>query len=343
MVSSFNTRLSFYDVSALQADSVGEVYSGSYDFLFAASSWDKRSKSITNSDGIKSKFGFLFTFKSKDSNGWSVQHEKCLVDYFAQNCDEFNCKEVDSTKADENWQLLLNSFRRAVSLVQKPLDVFIDLSTCPRYLSLGLLGYGFSHGLIRKICFGYSEGRYPSESNTSNSKNIFTDGGWKVLGIKGFLGEWEPHRIRHYIVSVGFEGVKTRQLVSKSEPDKVSLLFPRPAISPEYESIAKNNNRKLVEQFQIPESRVVEADAVNIVSGLNSLEDSQLEDFDNENCHYVCCGTKPHSLVLALRSLVLKEPTLLYIVPESHKVSLVEPSGNYWRYTVIDKTALRVS
>ena len=191
------------------------------------------------------------------------------------------------------------------------------------------------------MTYGYSEGEYPNESERSERQELFTEGGWKATAIPGLLGEWEPHKPWHYLVSVGFEGIKTRQLVSQSEPDKVSLLFPDPPVKNDYEKRTLENNQRLIDQFQISKDRIVRAHAANVVEALKVLEERSIENFKEENCMYVCCGTKPHSLAFAIRAMVTGEPPVMYIVPESHRVSQVKSNGIFWRYTVKDRSAIR--
>ena len=93
--------------------------------------------------------------------------------------------------------------------VGRPLDVFIDLSTTPRYLTLGVLGVGLRSGMVRSLTYGYSEGTYIA---SDNKQELFTEGGWAAVAIPGLEGGWDPHKTRHYVVSVGFEGGHPRHL-----------------------------------------------------------------------------------------------------------------------------------
>jgi hypothetical protein len=333
------TRQSFLNIISTRSNHVDEVYSGEYHLLVAASSWDRRSTVICDSTNLHANIAVLFNFKKKDASGLSFESEFKLRESLKARSTELCVSEVDAADFESNWEHLLKQLLKCYQDNLGPIDVFVDLSTIPRYLSLGILGYGLKNGILRSIVFGYSEGCYSDATPSSVAQELFTEGGWRAIPIPGLWGEWEPYRERHYVVSVGFEGVKTRQFVSRSEPDKVSVLFPDPAVQVGYEAVALQCNARLVTEFSIPDSRVIRAHATDLNATLKSLSDAAIENFETDNLTYICCGTKPHSLAMAIRAAVLQEPAVLYMVPESHKVSEVKPNGNYWRYEIADASA----
>jgi len=242
-------RNSFLEISSLSSSSIDEVYTGHFDFAMGASSWDERSIAMTNARNFTSDFGLLFYFLKKDSKGVSERHETILGVFFERYCKRHSVHEVEATHLRANWEVVRSALLKAYHETHRPLSVFVDLSTIPRHLSLGLLGFGLEHGLIESLTYGYSEGEYPNDDKDSVSQELFTEGGWEAVAIPGFIGEWEPCRARHYIVALGFEGVKTQQLVSRSEPDKVSVLFPDPPVKEGYDEITFENNRLLIERY----------------------------------------------------------------------------------------------
>ncbi len=333
------TRQSFLNIISARSNHVDEVYTGEYHLLVAASSWDLRSTVICGSTNLHASVGILFNFKKKDASGLSFESEHTLREALKSKCSTICISEVDAADFDSNWEQLRRKLLKCYQDNLGPIDVFVDLSTIPRYLSLGILGYGLKNGILRSIVFGYSEGCYSEASPGFVAQELFTEGGWRAIPIPGLWGEWEPFRKRHYVVSVGFEGVKTRQFVSRSEPDKVSVLFPDPAVQVGYELVSMQCNARLVTEFSIPDSRVIKAPATDLNATLRSLTDAAIENFEIENLTYICCGTKPHSLAMAIRAAVLQEPAVLYMVPESYKVSEIKPNGNYWRYKIVDASA----
>jgi hypothetical protein len=141
-------------------------------------------------------------------------------------------------------------------------------------------------------------------------------------------------------VSVGFEGPKTLRAVTRADPDRVSLLFPSPGILPAYVEITRRSNEELVQEYRIPKVQIVEAPAADVIGAWKALDAASLDRPEAENSYYLCCGTKPHAVALALRAIALEYPAVLYNLPEEHKVHETEPAGTFWRFDIRDVTAV---
>jgi hypothetical protein len=153
------------------------------------------------------------------------------------------------------------------------------------------------------------------------------------------LGECDPEKDRHYFVSVGFEGSKTLRVVTRAEPDHVSVLFPDPGYESDYVATTTRNNSELMNQFSVPGSRIVKAPAGDSIAAWEAMGGIDLDDPVKYNVYYICCGTKSHSLALALRAMALGYPTVLYNKPDRHRESIIIPSGKYWRFDIVDLSA----
>lgn len=215
------------------------------------------------------------------------------------------------------------------------------MSACPRYLSFGLMSQAIGAGIADEVSLVYAEGNYPEEKSEEDRHELFTAGGWDVLPVPGLEGEWDPDKKRFYLVSVGFEGSKTLRLVSREEPDEVSILFPEPGVKPEYAVRTGKRNEPLFRRFRIAADHIIRANAGDAIEAWSNLAQASIENPEDQNVYYVCCGTKSHSLALALRALVLRYPALLYIVPDRHRVVDITPLGIYWRFNIRDMSSLR--
>lgn len=336
-----DTRQGFLEVSSTRSSQVEEVFAGKYHLAVAASSWDNRSVVLAKSKEFFAESGVLLNFKKKDKDGLSQRNEEKLSKFFGASCRSVVRHEVEASHLGHNWRILRSALATSYQRNAGPISLFVDLSTIPRYLSLGLFGFGVQQGLIDCLVFGYSEGDYASFDGPSHRRQeFFTEGGWTSAAIPGLSGEWEPYRHRHYVVGLGFEGTKTRQLVSRSEPDKVSVLFPDPPVKEGYELLTQENNKELLREFGVPEERIVRSHAADVSATVEKLKAAELEDFESENVTYVCCGTKPHSLAFAIRASLLQEPAVVYTTPESHRVSDIRPNGIYWKYAIKDLSAI---
>ncbi|WP_283435633.1 hypothetical protein [Neorhodopirellula lusitana] len=335
---SFNFRRSFLGATACKSTNLEDVYTGKYDLLVASSSWDRRCAVIAQSNRIESEAGLLLLFEKRDSLGLRDAHDAKLEDHLSSICEGLVTARYDSRDLESTWDFIVDKLDKTFSNHKRPLKIFVDLATIPRYFSLGILAYGIKHGLLEAITFGYSEGRYRNLSG--NSVEWFTEGGWDAVAIPCLEGEWEPQNKRLYVVSIGFEGAKTQRLITKAEPDRVAVLYPDPPVQPDYADEVALNNGKLTRDFNIADRDIVRAHAADAVSAWRSLDAASVEKLGLETCIYACCGSKPHSLALALRAMSTGVGAVMYVVPDSHRVSDVQPNGTYWQYTIRDHSVL---
>ena len=224
----------------------------------------------------------------------------------------------------------------------RSLRIFIDLSACPRFLSIGLMSQAILLGVAHKVTLFYAEGDYPEEKSEADEHELFTVGTWDALPIPGLEGSWDPDKKQYYMVSVGFEGSKTLRLLSRDVPDKVAILFPDPGVKPEYVQRTMLRNKSLIQRFHVPDDRIIRSNAGDAIEAWMRLNLSPEEKPREHNVYYVCCGTKSHSVALALRALVLRYPALLYIVPDHHKVVDVAELGIYWRFDLKDMSSVGI-
>lgn len=339
MVSKY--RYGFLQGTSYKDKTVSNLISGEFDYALLSSSWDRRCLSLTNTTSLKSKNSFVILPLLRDEYGLREKHDQIITKY-AKDISEFcKIKDISSTGGIfEMWQILVEDIKRAFYNNKKPLKVLIDLTTCIRYFSLGFINQGLQSGMVKEFTIFYSEGIYPEEKTEQDKHELFTTGGWDVTPIPGLEGEWNPDKNRLYLVSVGFEGSKTLRLISRNEPDQVSLLFPEPGVKKEYVKRASELNEPIIQRFQIPKSQIIRSTAGDAIEGWKSLTEASIEEPDKNNVYYACCGTKAHSLALTLRAMVLRYPALLYIIPGSHRPVDTDELGIFWRYDLKDMSSI---
>ena len=333
-------RQGFLKGSSSSSDSPESLAHGSFDFLLLASSWDKRCVCVTKSRDLRSNHGALLLFDTRDDLRLRDDHDPRLARFLEETVDNSAVIHGDSTDTGSVWSRLSEMFLKVARKYKRPLRIFIDLSTCPRYLSIGLAVEGLKSGIASEVTFFYAEGKYPEEKSKEEQHELFTTGRWDSIPIPGLHGVWDPEKRRAYVVSIGFEGSKTLRLVSREEPDNVSVLFPDPGVKPEYVGRAARNNATLLKAFRVADERIIRAAAGDAIAAWKALSVSTVDVPEEQNVYYVCCGTKPHSLALGLRALVADYPAVLYIVPDRHRVADTEPLGVFWRYDIRDVTSL---
>lgn len=326
--------------SSFVSNSVESWCGGAYDVALLASSWDKRSTCIAKVASLRIKKCILVLPRARDSHGLRDEHDQTLRSFattVAQNTELFEIGTGDLA----SWPRLRQVFYEAArsELTSGGLRVLIDLSTCPRFLSLALLREALFSGLVRQVDLLYSEGIYPERPKTYDGLEeiSFKDGPVKAVPVPGFLSSFEPGGDKVIVCSVGFDGWKTLNLVTREEPDQVYALLASPSSSPEYEERTRHANRFLFEKFANSTDQIFCAragDAVAVVKVLTARLKGQLEP-EKSNVFLLCSGNKPHSLGLALFSLLNDFGTLLYVKPTRHSPVPVKPSGVFWRYEIM--------
>ena len=224
--------------------------------------------------------------------------------------------------------------------VGRPLRAFIDLSTCPRYYGLGLFAGLFECGFAGEMCVFYAEGEYSKQEPPPLVADYpFSIGQWNTVPVPFLRGTVNPTKKKAFVVSVGFEGVKTARVLSREDPGRVSLIYPIPGVRPEYEALALECNAAVAEEFSVQQGSTLRVHAADAIGVWRAMSAGTIDCYEEET-YYLCCGTKPHALGMALRALCLKFPTVLYNVPEKHTFVEVNSNGVFWRFDIVDISAM---
>jgi hypothetical protein len=338
LVTSF--RQSFLEGKSYSIDDPAALAAGRYDVMILASSWDSRCLCVTSGSDLHAGLGHVLLFDVRDEQGLRDSHDPKVIDFAKRHSERTETSTIPSTKIDHWWPgNLLGHLRAERERVGRPLTVFIDSSACPRFLTLALLASCITHGIAQSVSVFYAEGVYPPPEENRKREIAFTEGRWRTIAVPFLQGTFDPRKKRFYLVSVGFEGWKTLRVVSLADPDRVSVLFPDPAVEPEYVTRTQDDNTELIAEYLVPDEHVIRARAGDAVEAWRRLAEAAPDRPLSENSYYLCCGTKPHSLALGLRALALGYPAVLYNVPDKHAVVNIQAAGTFWRYDIRDVTA----
>jgi hypothetical protein len=314
------------------------IANGHYDFAVLSSSWDSRCLAVTQASSFSADLMITLVSERKDKRGLMERHEDELSG-FAKACSSEAVEvEISSRDVHANWVRIEMAISELRLRKGRPLKGFVDVSACPRFFAVGVMGYCFRRPVAVSMNMFYAEGVYPDRPRDRELDIAFTGGEWAAIAIPYCEGMFFPGKERFYLVSVGFEGGKTLRVVSRADPDRVSLLFPDPSSVEEYVQRAWEDNRALIDYYKIPGEQIVRAEAADAIAGWKELSEKGLERFDSENCFYLCCGTKPHALSMGLRALVTGHPAVLYVLPDQYLAVDIQPVGTYWRYDIHDIT-----
>lgn len=319
--------------SSQRAPAVPGLVDGEYDLLVMTSSWDSRCLCLLDAD-LQAKHGIGIYFQNRGKRGLRDVHDPLVREFLSRHCGQITEVEKPSEALDELWQALWLAAWEAYVEVGRPLDVLLDLSTCPRYYAMGFLAQGIRQGIVATLTCFYAEGEYPPPSPEDPGEE-FTSGRWETRSAPMLAGTADPGNRRLYVVSVGFEGPKTFRAVSSDDPDRVVVLFPDPGVRADYPARTREKNDLLFKEFGIDDSRIVRAPAGDAIAAWRALDEANATQPD-ENPFYLCSGTKPHALAMAIHGLLTERPTVLYAKPVGHKETEISALGVYWSFRIQD-------
>jgi len=320
--------------SSFSAKNVSDIIFNDYDVLILTSSWDGRSTTLTKSKIDRVSNVILMLFDDKDDNGIRDKNDEFLIKYAESISDKQYVINGLSTDVDCIWKKLFNYLILISNQYSRALKILYDFSCSPPYYSLTLLSTCFKYGIASVIDYFYNECTYPEKSDSLSLEEVaFTAGRWEAKNIEHMTGKVNPGSKNRFTVSIGFEGSKTLMILNEFEPDKVNVIIPCPGYSDQYVDRVRSANFELFKSFGVRDANEILSNAGDPVELWCKLSEKfKYEEEWNE--YFLCAGSKPHSLGLALASLTLDFPSLIYSLPQKHNFINVQPTSNCWLYTV---------
>ncbi|MHB9144330.1 MAG: hypothetical protein ACYC5Y_03225 [Symbiobacteriia bacterium] len=318
--------------------SAAEIQQNEFDVGLCVSSWEQRCTAMTAGHMTFDRAGLIVFEQAPEHEGGPgagvVPKYDAILRKFLEEHSQNGITEVRGDVKD-----LRGVFGKIAQFIRstreekgRPLRLFMDITTCPKYYFLGVLGLCVREALCDRITFHYAEAQYTSEEG--DGQYVFTRGPWETVTVPFFAGS-EEGDYRFYLPSLGFEGSLALRLISKYEPDRVSLLMPDPGFTTEYTTKAWENNRALREQYCIPDEQIVRAHAADAMEAWKNLGSPQLYR-PSETISLLCLGTKPHALALGLKALTNPEIQVLYNVPRRFAPVDHRYNGTSWLYSLQD-------
>ena len=303
-----------------------------YDLIILTSSWDNRCITLTDSHIESVSSVILLLFDDKDEAGVRSKNDTILKDYSKSISNNQYVIRGNSTSVNSVWNELYDTVLSVACSIGRPLSILCDLSCCPRYYSLSLLSTCFRFGIASRIHYFYNECTYPEKDDELSLEEVsFTAGRWEAKAINYLAGSHNPGSRNRFTVSIGFEGSKTLMVLNEFEPDKVNVIIPSPGYSEGYVDRVRSANSELFRSFGVnSENEILShaGDPIDVWAKISKARDARWND------HYLCAGSKPHSLGLTLAAYSLQYPVLLYSLPKKHNPIDVIPKPDCWLYEV---------
>lgn len=317
------------------------------------------SKKITNTKGITDKFDLLifpvgwesrcteitkydigdFHFDSAIILSLELDGDKGYLDEYFESVKSFVENKIDECNVEYisgNPNEFINVGRKLEEIISmhvknlnRPINIGFDISSCPRYFYLHLLGFCLKNDITKKLTFFYSEGNYHADT----IHFIHTEGDWEIIEMTEFKSNYNPEYKNFYIISAGFEGSRYRSVVAKYEPDMLGILLPEPGFKDEYTQKTKKECEILKEQFYIPENNIVKASAGDAIAAWEALNNPSLNRNDC-NITYLTVGPKPHVLAMGIHGFLNENIIVTYRIPQGYTRMEVEAAGNFWQYDI---------
>lgn len=308
-----------------------------FDLGFVVSGWEERCVTVTQTP-LTFREAFMIRFEQDGEVCFKTPYDSALWEWLSARTGHGACRRLTGSLSDTS--LLLGEIHKIIQAAQtrkgRPLKVFLDMTSCPKHVFLDILAFSLADALCSHVCLTYGEGEYHS----NRSKLVFASGDWDSAIVPGYRGMPDPERRRFFLVSLGFEGERSLRMVSRYEPDRVSLLVPFPGFCSDYSRRAVENASLLVDEYRIPDDQVRRAPAADVAAALETLQDPGIYRKGTEEITFLCLGTKPHALAMGLHATQNPETILLYNRPARYELVEATFSGRWWVYTIIDPTAL---
>jgi len=221
--------------------------------------------------------------------------------------------------------------------------MLVDLSAMARYFSLGAVALGLNENIAEYVDILYAEAVYGDIIDTTTVDIPEHSASWEAIAIPRAEGDWFPTHLRHFVVSVGFEGAKVARLADRGYPDAISVLMPMPGLRAEYEDRSLKANEGWMKVYGVGDDARIGSSPADAIASWRCLSGFVRIDPSYQNVYCLLCGSKPQSLGMTLYALSRERPAAMYVRPTMHEEQSIEASGVYWKFRLRDRTLLPVT
>lgn len=317
---------------------IAEINDQDFDIFFYTVGWESRFAEILNrlSDSFMPENNYICCFKQGDTKGYDANTKNEFIKKLEEHIDtKTESIEFEYSDFKTFGKRINDIIYSKLKMKDRPLKIGFEISSCPRYYILYILGLCISKNYTKEFSFFYSEGEYSSIDEGDDFDDFFNSYGIETRIIP-YSGSIKKEGKTVFVFSLGFESHFIIDEIMKSEPDFVIFLCANPGYTSEYEVKVKNEIERIVGFCELPNNMYTQIDAAagDAISAWKQLEENKIDELKDAHIVHYAIGTKPHCLALSLNALVNDNIVVKYRIVKKYNKRDVKSNGEYWRYDI---------
>jgi len=301
--------------------------------------WEERAIEVVTSR-LEADQGVIYRFGGTQSLSKKLHNTSILEKWLKENNSSVSTiVGSSSTDTQTNFETIKTYLVAKFREFGRPYSLTVDISCCPKSYISFLIAYGFSEKILGRLTFYYAHTDYESKSKASRASTDtifkFTEGDWRTVQIPYLEGDYKPSYLRKLIVLMGAESNATENFLKRYQPDRTSLIVPRPGVTDVIDAAVEASAKSLKKRLEIPRAQVIEVapqDAAGAAEACSRLAENR----SNVDISFVCLGTKPHCIGAALICLTKPNLTMICRSPRRYQHSPGNPNGFSSIYDIQD-------
>ena len=317
---------------------IAEINDTDFDIFFYTVGWESRFTEILNhlGDSFMPEKNYICSFKQGGIKGYDAKKKSEFINELKEHIDA-EPKSIEFEYSDfKTFGGQINDIIYSeLEMKDRPLKIGFEISSCPRYYFLYVLGLCISKNYTKELSFFYSEGEYSDINEGDDFDDFFNSYGMETEIIP-YSGSIKKEGKTVFVFSLGFESHFVIDEIMKSEPDFVIFLCANPGYTPEYEVKVKDEIERIVGFCELPDNMYTQIDAAagDTISAWQQLEENKIDELKDAHIVHYAIGTKPHCLALSLNALVNDNTVVKYRIVKKYKNRDVKSNGEFWRYDI---------
>lgn len=317
---------------------IAEINDTDFDIFFYAVGWESRFAEILNhlGDSFMPEKNYVCCFNQGGIKGYNPNTKSKFIKELEEHIDaEPESIEFEYSDFKTFGKQINDIIYSELDMKKRPLKIGFEISSCPRYYILYVLGLCISKNYTKEFSFFYSEGEYSNVGEVDDFDDFFNSYGIETKIIP-YSGSIKKEGKTVFVFSLGFESHFIIDEIMKSEPDFVIFLCANPGYTREYEEIVKDEIERIVDFCELPDNMYTQMDAAagDAISAWQQLEENEIVELKYAHIVHYAIGTKPHCLALSLNALVNDNRVVKYRIAKKYNKRDVKSNGEFWRYDI---------